>query len=55
VFFTVGFLVPGFVWSAVLSLLVPSRRAATEIRFLEFLTLSCLNHGLWSWAVFMIF
>jgi len=55
VFFTVGFLVPGFVWSAVLSMLVPSRRAATEIRFLEFLTLSCINHGLWSWALFMIF
>jgi hypothetical protein len=25
VFFTVGFLVPGFVWSAVLSMLVPRK------------------------------
>ena len=45
VFFTVGFLVPGFVWSAVLSMLVPTKTAATEVRFLEFLTLSCINHG----------
>ena len=55
VFFTVGFLVPGFVWSAVLSMLLPRRGIGTEIRFLEFLTLSCLNHGLWSWAWFLIF
>ena len=55
VFFTVGFLVPGFVWSAVLSMLVPTRTAATEVRFLQFLTLSCINHGLWSWALVWIF
>ena len=55
VFFTVGFLIPGFVWSAVLSLLVPPRRSVPEIRFLQFLSLSCINHGLWSWALFPIY
>src|ERR1700687_5546934 len=55
VFFTVGFLVPGFVWSAVLSMLLPRRSACGDIRFLEFLTLSCINYGIWSWAIFLIF
>jgi len=55
VFYTVGFLVPGFVWSAVMSILVPARQTATQLRFVEFLTLSCINHGLWSWALFLIF
>ncbi len=55
VFFTAGFLVPGFIWAGVLSLFVPRRSAATEVRFLHFLTLSCVNHGIWSWALFIIF
>ena len=55
VFFTVGFLVPGFVWSLVLSLLAPTRSASPQVRLLEFLTLSCINHGLWSWALLPIF
>lgn len=55
VFFTAGFLAPGFIWSAVLSFFVPPRSAATEVRFLQFLTLSCINHGIWSWALFIIF
>lgn len=55
VFFTIGFLVPGFVWSAVLAMLVPSRTAPVQIRLLEFLTLSCINYGLWSWLLFAVF
>jgi hypothetical protein len=47
VFFVVGFFVPGFVWSAVLSMLVPRRSTGAEVRVLEYLTLSCINHGLW--------
>jgi hypothetical protein len=54
-FFTVGFLVPGFVWSAVLSMLVPSRPQETETRFLSFLTFSCINYGLWSWVLYPMF
>ncbi len=55
VFFTVAFLVPGFVWSSVVSLLVPRRSRAPQLRMLEFLTPSCLNYGLWSWALFLLF
>ena len=55
VFFTAAFLVPGFVWSAVVSMLVPSRTASAQIRVVEFLTFSCINHGLWSWALFPVF
>lgn len=55
VFFTAGFLVPGFVWSAVLSMLMPTGPRSKDSRFVEFLTLSCINHGLWSWALFPVF
>lgn len=55
VFYTAGFLVPGFIWSAVLSMLVPRRASGKELRFLEVLTLSGINYGLWSWAWFLIF
>lgn len=55
VLFTAGFLVPGFVWAAVLSMLLPRRAAGSEIRLLEYLTLSCVNYGLWSWAIIWIY
>jgi len=48
VVFTVAFLMPGFVWSAVLSAMVPRRPQDSQIRFLEFLTLSFLNNSIWS-------
>ncbi len=54
VLLTAAFLVPGFVWSAVLSMLVPRRASTRELRVLEFLTLSCLNNGFWSWLVFLL-
>jgi hypothetical protein len=55
VLYTVTFLVPGFIWSAVLSMLIPRRSQAIEVRLLEFLTLSCINHGLWIWLLLPIF
>ena len=54
VFFTLAFLVPGFIWSSVISMLVPRKSRAMQIRLLEFLTLSCVNHGIWAWAVFLL-
>jgi hypothetical protein len=51
---TAAFLVPGFVWSAVLSMLLPRRAKQAENRFLEFFTLSCINNSLW-FAVFVYF
>ncbi|MFB3138614.1 MAG: DUF6338 family protein, partial [Phycisphaerales bacterium] len=55
VFFTAAFLVPGFIWSAVLSMLVPRKSTAVQLRMMELLTLSCINYGLWSWALFLLF
>jgi hypothetical protein len=55
VIYTVAFLVPGFVWSATLSMLVPLRRPPQYTAFFNFLTLSCINHGLWSWLLIPLF
>lgn len=55
VFLTIAFLTPGFVWSTVLTMLVPARTAPVQIRLLEFLTLSSINYGLWSWVLFAMF
>jgi hypothetical protein len=54
-FFTAGFLVPGFLWSAVLKLFIPQRAQTGQDRFVELLTLSCINYGLWSWTLFPIY
>ena len=54
VVFAVAFLVPGFIWTAVLSLLVPRSKRDPQVRVLGFLTLSCVNNGLWSWLVYLI-
>jgi hypothetical protein len=51
---TAAFLMPGFVWSAVLSMFLPRRAKQAENRFLEFFTLSCINNSLW-FALFLYF
>jgi hypothetical protein len=55
VIYAIAFLVPGFVWSATLSMMVPSRKPSQQIGFLNYLTLSCVNHGLWSWLLLPMF
>jgi len=55
VFYTVGFVVPGFVWMSALSILVPRRAVPSEVRFLGYLALSCINNGLWLGALVLIF
>lgn len=54
VVFTVAFVVPGFVCSTVLSLLVPRRDPNAKQWTLEFLTLSCFNNALWSWLIVLL-
>jgi len=49
------FLVPGYIWSSVHALLVPRRSQETQIRLLEFLTLSCVNHAVWWWLFALLF
>lgn len=48
-----GFLVPGFVWSAVYAALVPRKADSEQIRFMEFFALSCVNNAFWSWAIYL--
>lgn len=55
VFFTAAFLVPGFIWSAVLSMLVSRKSTEPQMRAVEFLTFSCINYGLWSWLIYPLF
>lgn len=55
VFVTAAFLVPGFICSAVISMLVPRRSTAPEAQAREYLTLSCFNHGFWSWLIWLIY
>ena len=55
VLYAVSFLVPGFIWSVVLSVRLPRRTQPSEFKWLEFLTLSCINHVLWIWLLVFVF
>jgi hypothetical protein len=55
VFYTVGFIVPGFILDAVIASLHPSRGPARELAFLRFLTYSCFNYAFWSWLIYLVF
>src|SRR6266496_637296 len=55
VFYTIGFLVPGFIWSATLAMMVPLRQPSQHVGLLNYLTLSSINHGLWSLVLFPMF
>lgn len=54
VFYTFAFLVPGFIWDSVMSVMVKRRAVAHEVSLLRFLTLSCINYGLWIWLVVLV-
>ncbi len=53
-FYTVGFLVPGFVYNSVVSSLVPQRGEQNQVSLLRFLTFSCVNYALWSWLIYLL-
>jgi len=55
VFFTAAFLVPGFIWSAVLSMLVSRKSTAPQTKAVEFMTFSGINYGLWIWLIYPLF
>jgi hypothetical protein len=44
---TVAFFVPGFIWSTVVAMLVPVRTSQAQVRLIELLAFSAVNHGLW--------
>ena len=55
IFYTLAFLVPGFILQSTISALVPQKGEDTQLTLLRFLTLSCINYALWSWLIYLIF
>ena len=53
-FYTLAFLVPGFILQLTLSTFVPQKEEQTDLSLLRFLALSCVNYALWAWLVFLI-
>ena len=54
VFYTISFLVPGFVMNSVISAFRPQKELKEKITFLRYLTLSSINYALWSWLIYII-
>lgn len=53
-FYTLAFIVPGFILHTTLSMLVPQRGKYVELSFIRFLTFSCINYALWSWLIYLL-
>jgi hypothetical protein len=54
VFYTLSFIVPGFIWNSTLFIFVPRRAEETGTVFLRYLTLSCLNYAIWIWLIYLV-
>ena len=54
VFYTLSFVVPGFIAHSVLLAFVPGRQDRTESLLLRFLTLSAFNYAIWSWLIYLL-
>ncbi len=52
IFYTLCFLVPGFIWRSVLERIIPVRSRKKQNAFLEYFALSSLNFGIWSFLIF---
>lgn len=53
-FYTISFLVPGFVMNSVISAFQPQKELKEKITFLRYLTLSSINYALWSYLIYII-
>ena len=53
-FFTLAFVIPGFILQWVIRIFVPQRSEDTSSAFLRFVTLSCLNYAVWIWLIVLI-
>ena len=51
VLLAIAFLVPGFILSSVLASTFRRRSRSPADLMLQYLTLSCVNYGLWSWLI----
>jgi hypothetical protein len=53
-FYTLAFLVPGFIMNLTLSLFSPHRVEDSEVSLLRFLTMSSVNYAVWSWLIYWV-
>ncbi len=53
-FYTLAFLVPGFVIDSVFSMFQRRRPERPHLSFLRLLTLSAINYAIWSWLIFLL-
>lgn len=54
IFYTLSFIVPGFISDSVLANIVPRKTDGKEVLFLRYFTLSCLNYAFWVWLVYLL-
>jgi hypothetical protein len=54
IFYTLSFVVPGFVWYSTMAIFVPRKAEETGLSLLRFLTLSSLNYALWAWLIYFM-
>jgi hypothetical protein len=54
-FYTLAFIVPGFILWSTRAALVPQRAEDTGLSLVRFLIYSCLHYALWSWLIYLMF
>ena len=54
-FLILAFVIPGFIWNCIHSVFNPRKTERTQLLLLRFLTFSCINYGLWSWLLYLVF
>ncbi|MGH9549112.1 MAG: DUF6338 family protein [Terriglobales bacterium] len=55
VFYALAFIVPGFITYMTIASFVPQKEDTGSVILLRFLSLSCFNYALWSWAIYFLF
>lgn len=53
-FYTLAFLVPGFIMNFAYSMFVPQKTDLGQASMLRYLYFSCINYALWSWLFYII-
>jgi hypothetical protein len=53
-FYTLAFIVPGFVMQSTFSIFVPRKAEESQRSFLRFVYFSCINYSIWSWLIYLI-
>lgn len=53
-FYSLAFVVPGFITYTIVSMFVPQKNEQAPNSILRFLYFSCMNYALWSWLIYII-